>query len=86
MPAWLPPLCRRALVHHGILYFPGSMYGTEGEGYARISFLAPPAQHDQALDRFARMAEAPSPGVSVSCSQLASPGSCVMRAACLESG
>ena len=34
----------RALVDHAILFFPGSMYGDEGEGYARISFLAPPDQ------------------------------------------
>ena len=47
--------CRRALVDEAILFFPGSMYGTEGEGYARISFLAPPAQLDEALERFARV-------------------------------
>src|SRR5262245_487350 len=47
--------CRRAVVDHAILFFPGSMYGSEGEGYARISFLAPPAQLDEALERFARL-------------------------------
>jgi aminotransferase len=47
--------CRRALVDHAILFFPGSMYGAEGEGYARVSFLAPPDKLDEALERFARL-------------------------------
>lgn len=45
-------LCRRAVSDHGILFFPGSMYGPEGEGYIRISFLAPRATLDEALERF----------------------------------
>jgi aspartate/methionine/tyrosine aminotransferase len=48
-------LCRRGVVDHAILFFPGSMYGAEGEGYARISFLAPPDQLDEALERFASL-------------------------------
>lgn len=46
-------LCRRAVSDHGILFFPGSMYGPEGEGYIRISFLAPDDQLEEALRRFA---------------------------------
>lgn len=45
-------LCRRAVSDHGILFFPGSMYGPEGEGYVRISFLAPEDQLEEALRRF----------------------------------
>jgi aminotransferase len=45
--------CRRAVTDHGILFFPGSMYGPEGEGYIRISFLAPEEQLEEALRRFA---------------------------------
>jgi aminotransferase len=46
-------LCRRAVSDHGILFFPGSMYGPEGEGYIRISFLAPDDQLEEGLRRFA---------------------------------
>lgn len=45
--------CRRAIVDHGILFFPGSMYGALGEGYIRISFLAPPDALEAGLERFA---------------------------------
>ena len=48
-------LCRRGVSDHGILFFPGSMYGPEGEGYIRISFLAPPEKLDDALERFATL-------------------------------
>jgi aminotransferase len=44
--------CERAVRDYGILFFPGSMYGPEGEGYVRISFLAPQEQLDEALRRF----------------------------------
>ena len=47
--------CRRAVSDHGILFFPGSMYGPEGEGYIRISYLAPEDQLDEALKRFANL-------------------------------
>ena len=47
--------CRRAVTDHGILFFPGSMYGPEGEGYIRISFLAPQDQLEEALRRFATL-------------------------------
>lgn len=46
-------LCRRAVTDHGILFFPGSMYGPEGEGYIRISYLAPREQLARGLERFA---------------------------------
>jgi aminotransferase len=45
--------CKRAVSEHGILFFPGSMYGPEGEGYIRISFLAPRDQLQIGLERFA---------------------------------
>jgi aminotransferase len=45
--------CRRAITDHGLLFFPGSMYGPEAEGYVRISFLAPEDQLEEALRRFA---------------------------------
>jgi len=44
--------CERAVRDYGILFFPGSMYGPEGEGYIRISFLAPQEQLEEALRRF----------------------------------
>jgi aminotransferase len=46
-------LCRRGVVDHGILFFPGSMYGPEGEGYVRISFLS--ERLDEALERFSAL-------------------------------
>jgi aminotransferase len=45
--------CKRGVVDHGVLFFPGSMFGEEGEGYIRISFLAPRSQLEDALARFA---------------------------------
>lgn len=45
--------CCKAVSENGILFFPGSMYGPEGEGYIRISFLAPEGQLEEALRRFA---------------------------------
>jgi aminotransferase len=55
--AGLPSLefCTRAVRDHGILFFPGSMYGADGEGYVRISFLAPQAQLEEALRRFSAL-------------------------------
>jgi aminotransferase len=47
--------CRRAVSDYGILFFPGSMYGETGEGYIRISFLAPQDQLEEALRRFAAL-------------------------------
>jgi len=47
--------CTRAVSDHGLLFFPGSMYGESGEGYIRISFLAPPEQLDEAMHRFGRL-------------------------------
>jgi aminotransferase len=46
-------LCRRAVTDHGILFFPGSMYGDEYDDYIRVSFLAPPEKLGEALTRFA---------------------------------
>ncbi len=47
--------CKRGVTDHGILFFPGSMYGEAGEGYIRISFLAPRPQLEEALERFATL-------------------------------
>src|ERR1051325_1764661 len=47
--------CRRAVADYGILFFPGSMYGESGEGYIRISFLAPEDDLEEALRRFSRL-------------------------------
>lgn len=44
--------CKRGVVDNAILFFPGSMYGEEWDGYIRISFLAPIDQLEKALDRF----------------------------------
>jgi aminotransferase len=46
-------LCRRAVTDHGILFFPGSMYGPLGEGSIRISFLT--QELGEALERFAAL-------------------------------
>lgn len=47
--------CRRGVADHGLLFFPGSMYGEEGEGFIRISYLAPRDQLATALERFAAL-------------------------------
>lgn len=47
--------CVRAVEQHGVLFFPGTMFGPIGEGYIRISYLAPPEQLDEALRRFSEM-------------------------------
>jgi aminotransferase len=47
--------CERAVRDHGLLFFPGSMYGPTGEGAARISFLAPQPRLDEALARFSAL-------------------------------
>jgi aminotransferase len=44
--------CKRAVVDHAILFFPGSMFGGEWDSYIRISFLAPLDQLAEALERF----------------------------------
>jgi aminotransferase len=44
--------CKRAVVDHGILFFPGSMYGSPWDRYIRISFLAPPDVLEEGLERF----------------------------------
>jgi aspartate/methionine/tyrosine aminotransferase len=44
--------CKRGVVDHAILFFPGSMFGEEWDAYIRISFLAPRDQLTEALDRF----------------------------------
>ena len=41
-----------AVERFGVLFFPGTMYGAQGEGYARISFLAPIPMLRTALARF----------------------------------
>jgi aminotransferase len=51
MPSY--DFCKRAVTDHGILFFPGSMYGPEAEGYIRISFLAQQEELEEALRRFA---------------------------------
>jgi aminotransferase len=48
--------CRRAVLDHGLLIFPGSMYGDFGDGYIRISFLA--EELDEALRRFKELYKA----------------------------
>jgi aminotransferase len=44
--------CKRGVVDHNILFFPGSMYGSDWDRYIRISFLAPPDQLAEGLTRF----------------------------------
>lgn len=44
--------CKKGVVDHNILFFPGSMYGAEWDRYIRISFLAPPDQLAEGLSRF----------------------------------
>jgi aminotransferase len=47
--------CRRGVQDHGVLFFPGSMFGADGEGYIRISYLAPEKELEEALERFGRL-------------------------------
>jgi len=47
--------CKRAVMEYGLLFFPGSMYGPDGEGYIRISFLASEAELQEALARFSSL-------------------------------
>jgi aminotransferase len=44
--------CQRAVSKYGILFFPGTMFGESGEGYIRMSFLAPPDRLERGLERF----------------------------------
>ena len=44
--------CVKGLQDHGLLFFPGSMFGAAGEGYIRISYLAGTKQLDEAMSRF----------------------------------
>jgi aminotransferase len=44
--------CKRGIVDHNILFFPGSMYGADWDRYIRISYLAPPDQLMEGLARF----------------------------------
>lgn len=47
--------CERALVDHGLLFTPGSIFGDAGEGYIRIGYLAPEQQLIEALERFSSL-------------------------------
>lgn len=46
--------CAELLQTEGVLVFPGTQYGEAGEGFLRISFLAPIDRLEEALDRFGR--------------------------------
>jgi aminotransferase len=46
-----PDFCLRLLQDTGVMIFPGTMFGSEGETYIRISLLAPEAQIEEATDR-----------------------------------
>jgi aminotransferase len=43
--------CVQLLRENGVLVFPGTQYGKGGEGFVRISFLAPMNQLEDAMDR-----------------------------------
>ena len=47
--------CQRAINDYGLLFFPGSMFGPSGEGYIRISFLAPRGRLEEGIERFANL-------------------------------
>ena len=44
--------CVKGLVDHGILFFPGSMFGQEGAEYIRISYLTDIPELEEAMSRF----------------------------------
>ncbi|HEY5890593.1 MAG TPA: pyridoxal phosphate-dependent aminotransferase [Acidimicrobiia bacterium] len=44
--------CVKALVDHGLLFTPGSLFGDAGEGFIRIGYLAPESELIEALERF----------------------------------
>ena len=46
--------CVRLVKEAHVLVFPGTQYGDGGEGFVRISFLAPLDQLAEALDRFGK--------------------------------
>ena len=46
-----PEFCLRLLQDTGVMIFPGTMFGTEGEPWVRMSLLAPRAQIEEASDR-----------------------------------
>lgn len=46
-----PDFCLRLLQETGVMIFPGTMFGTEGEPWVRMSLLAPRAQIEEASDR-----------------------------------
>ena len=52
MPA--PAFCRRLLIDHRVLIFPGSSFGAKWNGYVRISLLQTEDRLTEALDRLAR--------------------------------
>ncbi len=47
--------CVKALVDHGLLFTPGSLFGDAGEGFIRIGYLAPERELVEALERFASL-------------------------------
>jgi aminotransferase len=46
-----PDFCLRLLQDTGVMIFPGTMFGSEGERWVRMSLLAPRAQIEDAADR-----------------------------------
>jgi len=44
--------CVKGLEDHGILFFPGSMFGQEGAEYIRISYLTDIPELEEAMSRF----------------------------------
>jgi aminotransferase len=47
--------CIKAVTDYGLLFFPGSMYDEYARRYIRISYLAPEAELEEALRRFAAL-------------------------------
>lgn len=47
-----PDFCLRLLQDTGVMIFPGTMFGSEGERWVRMSLLAPRDQIEAASDRF----------------------------------
>jgi LL-diaminopimelate aminotransferase len=66
LPEGIPsgPFAERLLMEEGVVLLPGSSFGPGGEGFVRLSFIAPPARIAEAATRASRVLTSMTAGIA----------------------
>jgi LL-diaminopimelate aminotransferase len=66
LPEGIPsgPFAERLLMEEGVVLLPGSSFGPGGEGFVRVSFIAPPARIAEAATRASRVLTSMTAGIA----------------------